>query len=125
MTLELLAGRLSVCRLDHAAQIDPLLLAPDRGFVCVARTPRETSVVCPEGLEPPGSIVEAGFRAFEVEGPIPFGVTGIVSSITSPLAAAGISVFTISTYDTDYVLVKEVRVQETISALRAEGFDLI
>jgi len=52
--------------------------------------------------------VERDWRAFEVVGPLPFGLTGVVSGLTAPLAAAGIPVFVVSTYDTDYVLVKAV-----------------
>jgi hypothetical protein len=79
-------------------------------FWSITRTPRELSVVCSEDDLPPSveENVERDWRAFEVVGPLPFSLTGVVSSLTAPLAAAGIPVFVVSTYDTDYLLVKAV-----------------
>jgi len=62
---------------------------------------------------------EKGFRLFKVEGPLDFSLTGILATLLHPLAAAGIAVFTISTYDTDYLMVKAGKLDEAISALSA------
>lgn len=81
----------------------------------------ETSVVCNAAAVPPGIQTETGWRAFVVAGPLDFGLTGILLSIAQPLAQAGISIFALSTYDTDYVLVKESNLDKAIAALVAAG----
>ena len=73
--------------------------------VSITRTPDELSIVCPEEAVPPDDVTsEDGWRALKVPGPIPFETTGVLAGIAAPLAAAGISIFAISTFDTDYVL---------------------
>jgi hypothetical protein len=122
MRLELLDGRLAVCRLDPDAPV------PDwawRGPVAsVTRVAGELSVVCAEDAPPDGVLAERGWRAYHVEGPMPFTLTGVVSSLTAPLAAAGVGVFVLSTYDTDFVLVKEADLEAASAALRAAGHEV-
>jgi len=100
--------RLAVCRFAPDAPLPAWVLHASAEFWSITRTPHELSVVCSEDDLPPSvdEKVERDWRAFEVQGPLPFGLTGVVSSLTAPLAAAGIPVFVVSTYDTDYVLVK-------------------
>lgn len=86
----------------------------------MTRTPTETSIVC----EAPPVEGEPGWRALMVEGPLDFSLTGILAGIAAPLAAAGISIFAISTFDTDYVLVKEARIDEATTVLRAAGYSV-
>jgi hypothetical protein len=62
-----------------------------------------------------------GWRALKLEGPFDFALTGIVDSVVRPLAEAGVSVFVLATYDTDYVLVGADRVESTVAILRAHG----
>jgi len=81
----------------------------------------ETSVVCDSSVVPPDVEVEAGWRAIKVLGPLDFGLTGILLSIAQPLADAGISIFALSTYDTDYVLVKESALLQALDALSSAG----
>jgi hypothetical protein len=83
----------------------------------ITRTRDELSIVCPEDAVPPDTRVETGWRALVVPGPIPFEQTGVLASIAVPLAAAGISIFAVSTYDTDYVLVREGDVERALRAL--------
>jgi hypothetical protein len=64
---------------------------------------------------------EAGWRMFNVAGPLDFGLTGVLASVAAPLAQAGISIFSIATFNTDYVLVKEAKVTEAVKALQAAG----
>ncbi|MFL6076718.1 MAG: ACT domain-containing protein [Mycobacteriales bacterium] len=122
MRLTLLDGRLAVCRLDPDEPV------PDwawRGPVAsVTRVPTELSVVCAEDAPPDGVLAERGWRAYQVEGPMPFTLTGVVSGLTAPLAAAGIGVFVLSTYDTDYLLVKDADLAAATAALRAAGHDV-
>ena len=97
---------------------------PADGFVSVTRTAGEISVVCEESLVPAGVVKETGFRALEFKGPFPFGLTGILDSVLHPLAQARIGIFAMSTYDTDYVLVKAEDLGKALTALRESGHTL-
>jgi hypothetical protein len=123
MRLILLHGLLSVCRLPVDGALPSWL--PAHGFVSITRTPDELSVVCTEDAVPPGVRCEAGWRCLAVAGPLEFGLTGVLASITAPLAEAGVSIFAISTFDTDYVLVKAERVDEAVDALRHAGHEVV
>lgn len=114
--LTLLPDKLGVCRLDSGAAL-PDWLRESGSFFSVTGTADETSLVCREELIPANCPSERGFRLFKVEGPLDFSLTGILSSLLNPLAAAGIAVFTISTYDTDYLMIKEDKLEAAISAL--------
>lgn len=116
----LLAGNYSICRLSAEAAW-PVWL-PGGGLVSVTRTTRELSVVCDSTAVPRGVQREDGWRALELAGPIPFETTGVAAAFTSPLGRDGISVFVISTYDTDYLLVKEQNLDRAINSLRAGDF---
>jgi len=100
--------RLAICRFAPDAPLPAWVLHASAEFWSITRTPRELSVVCSEDDLPPSvdREVERDWRAFEVAGPLPFDLTGVVSGLTAPLADAGIPVFVVSTYDTDYLLVK-------------------
>jgi hypothetical protein len=92
------------------------------GLTVVARTPAALSIVAPEAAVPDDVVAARGFRIIEVIGPVPFEVTGLIAGLTAPLADAGISVFPIATYDTDYLLVQDARLDHAIAALREAGF---
>jgi uncharacterized protein len=102
--------RLAICRFAPDAPLPAWALHASAEFWSITRTPHELSVVCGEDDLPPSAAekVERGWRAFEIVGPLPFALTGVVSGLTAPLAAAGVPVFVLSTYDTDYVLVRAV-----------------
>jgi hypothetical protein len=117
LNLELLEGTLAVCRLPAAGRVPSWALELHEGFVSITRTPEELSIVCPEEAVPPDTTVEEGFRALKLPGPIPFSETGVLASVAVPLAAAGISIFAVSTYDTDYVLVRESDVERALSVV--------
>jgi hypothetical protein len=121
LKLTLLPGRLAVCRLGPDA---PLPEWPRGAFVSITRTPAELSIVCDESVVPGDIVAERGWVALQLEGPIPFEVTGVAASLTTPLAANGISVFLIATYDTDWLLVKESVHARAIEVLRAAGFEV-
>jgi len=91
------------------------------GFFSVTRTHEELSIVCPESVIPVDVKQESGWRMLKVEGPLEFGLTGVLASIATPLAQAGISIFSIATFNTDYVLVKDALVAEAVKALHAAG----
>jgi hypothetical protein len=108
LTLLVRPWQLAVCRFPADSALPAWVLHAEAEFFSITRTPAELSVVCAEDDLPPSASehVERGWRALELVGPIPFSTTGIISGLTAPLAAAGIGVFVISTYDTDYLLVK-------------------
>ncbi len=121
LTLDLLPGRLAICRLPADA---PWPDQPYGDFVAVTRTASELSVVCDESAIPDGALSELGWRALRVRGPLAFEAVGVIASLSAPLASAGLPIFVISTFDTDYLLVKSADLDETICALRAEGHEV-
>ena len=117
--LRVLPDRLAVCRLDaHAAWPS----APEgRGFFSATRVGDELSVVCAEDEAPEGARIEPDWRAIEVSGPLDFGMVGVMSRLTAPLAEVEVSVFVLSTYDTDYLLVHAAALERAVMALRQAG----
>jgi hypothetical protein len=119
MNLQLLEPMLAVCRL---APKEPI---PGWAFSTgPLRTAEELSVVCAEVCVPIGIRCERGWRALKVQGPLDFGLTGILDALTDPLAKTGISIFAVSTFDTDYLLVREAQLEEALAALLAAGHTL-
>lgn len=117
LTLFLLPYRLGICRLESGSSI-PDWLQRNGSIFSITGTEDETSLVCREVLIPADCTAEKGFRALKVKGPLAFGLTGILSSLLNPLADDGISIFAISTYDTDYILIKEEVLNQSITALK-------
>lgn len=119
LSLCILPGRLAICRLPPDA---PLPEPPPRTSLWSAtRTEDELTIVLPEEAVSADWRVEMGWRCFKVLGPLDFGLTGILASLSTSLAEAGVPVFAISTYDTDYILVKEENLQKAKQALVANG----
>jgi hypothetical protein len=122
LSLLLLPERFAACRLEPGDAIpEPIRQA---SFFSVTRTPEELSIVCREADVPPGARRQTGFRAFRVEGPLDFALVGVLESLLSPLAAAEIPVLAVSTYDTDYVLVREGDLEKARLALAGVGHDV-
>jgi len=119
LTLVLMPGIYSICRLGPEAAIPGWAAGP---FVSFTRTQAELSVVCIEDNVPPDTRQEGGWCCLMVQGPLDFGLTGILASIAAPLAAAGVSIFAVSSFDTDYVLVKASALEAAIKVLRAAGY---
>lgn len=117
--LSLLAGGFAVCRLAPDAPLPEW--GRDGAFCSITRTADELSVVCPQEAVPAGVQAEPGWSALKVAGPLDLALTGIAASITRALAAAAIPVIVIATYETDYVLVKEERLEATVEALAQAG----
>ncbi len=116
-----LPERLAVCRLASDARIPAW--AQEGGFFCVIRTHDELSIVCAEDRVADGATVERGWVALQLEGPFPFSMTGVLASFVQPLAEAQIPIFAISTFDTDYVLIKRENLKEATLALSAAGHE--
>lgn len=119
MTLHLLPGRLAVCRLPPGDAVPAWTLG--HTFWSVTRTPAETSVVCPAEAVPDGVRTEPGWRALGVDGPLDFGLTGVLAALAAPLADAGVPIFVVSTYDTDYLLVPEPTLDRALATLETAG----
>ncbi|ASR35356.1 amino acid-binding protein [Prauserella marina] len=94
------------------------------GLVSVTRSPSELSVVCPAGLVPEGAKAERGWCLLSVRGPLAFTLTGIIAALSSELAAAGVALFSLSTFETDHVLVKAVDLERAVAALRKAGHEV-
>ena len=119
LTLALLPDRLAVCRLPPDAPLPPE--PPGGPLWSVTRTPHELSLVVAEDAVRDGWKAERGWCCLAVEGPLDFSLVGIMASLSAPLAEAGVSLFAVSTYDTDYVLVREESLERAIGALRDAG----
>lgn len=120
-------GRLAVARLAPDAAVPAWADAavagapPPAPLHVIARSARELSCVTAADRVPPGVRAEREFRGLEVAGPLEFSLVGILARLTAALAAASIPVLAISSFDTDWLLVRESRLAEAVSALRAAG----
>lgn len=121
LILSLAPGRLAVCRLPEGTPPAEVLSGLGPGFWALVRTPAELSLVCLEESAPAAAAVETGWRALEVTGPLDFGLTGVLASLAAPLAESGVSIFAVSTFDTDYVLVRESALETALVALTRAG----
>ena len=119
LTLSVLPDAYAICRLDPATPVPSW--AADGAFWAAVRTTDELSVVCLERAIPQPIARAGGWRILKCEGPLDFALTGIMASIAEPLAEAGVSIFPLATYDTDYVLVKESQLELAKQALTAYG----
>ena len=119
LTLCVLPGTYAVCRLDSGASVPEWATSGD--FFSVTRTADELSVVCEQSVVPEGVECEGDWRCLKVQGPLDFGLTGVLASLSLPLAEASISIFVISTYDTDYLMVKSADLERAIVELSMAG----
>jgi len=120
LPLELLADTLAICRLDARAPV-PAWAEQSSGFLTVSRTAEELSITAHQHAVPAGVPCERDYRALRVRGPLPLNLVGILAAIADPLAAAGLSIFAISTYDTDYVLIKAHDLEAALRVLERAG----
>ena len=123
LILCVLPDRLAVCRLAADAELPDWAQPGD--LLSITRTRQELSIVCAERWAPPEVVAERGWRALQVQGPLDFTLVGVLASLAQPLAQAGISLFALSTFDTDYLLVKEAALERASAALRLAGHTLL
>lgn len=122
LRLSKVPGTYAVCRLAPGASLPAWV----RGaFTSVTRTPDELSIVCDDDAVPVDIKAERRWRALRIKGPIPFEMVGVAAALISPLAEARISIFLVSTFDTDYLLVKEDVFARALDVLRDAGHDVI
>ncbi|WP_141677924.1 ACT domain-containing protein [Orenia metallireducens] len=115
LTLTVMAEELAVSRLNKDAEIPSWPLSSQ--FFSITRTKDELSIVSLTEDVPADIKSEKNWRALKVEGPLDFSMVGVLSFLATTLAQEGISIFVISTYDTDYLLVKEESLEEAIEVL--------
>lgn len=120
LALDLLPELFAVARLDPELGLPAWVQSSP--FVSVTRTPSELSVVCHESVLPPSVPAQRGLRCLGVRGPLGFSEIGVLESLARPLAEAAISIFALSTYETDYLLVSEKALATTVRALSEAGF---
>ena len=119
LNLVVVDGTFAVCRLGADATIPAWATAGH--FFSITRTADELSVVCCQDAVPEGVVGERGWRCLRVAGTIPFSVVGVLASLAAPLAEAGISVFAVSTFDTDCLLMKAADFEKAITVLQQAG----
>ena len=119
LTLELLPDVYSICRLDPQADIPSWVLEGD--FLSITRTKNELSLVCSQERVPHVVECDKGWRCIMVRGPLDLSLVGILASLTSSLAEVDISIFAISTYETDYLLVKVENLRRALLKLEEAG----
>lgn len=119
LRLSLVPGRFAICRLPAAAV--PPSPPPGAALWSLTRSAEELSLVLPEEYADRRWRVEAGYRCFVVQGPLPFSAVGILARLSGALAAAGVPLFAVSTFDTDYLLVPDEHLQAAVAALQESG----
>ena len=120
MLLQIIDGKFSVCKVENLRAVN--FHVP---WLFVGKTDAEISVVCLTVDVPHATLArEDGWRALRVAGQMDFGLTGVLAGLSSTLAQAGISIFALSTFDTDYILVKAENLDLAVSALEAKGYSV-
>ena len=124
IAFRLVPGEWAIARLPAAAPLPDWALLPG-AFVALVRTAEELSIVAPAASTPANlPSVETGWSLLQLQGPFAFSETGILASFASPLAEAGIALFAISTFNTDYLLLKTATLPAALRALAAAGHRL-
>lgn len=124
LTLTFLNGRYAVCKLNGWPDESTIASLPGR-LVFFARTDQEISLVCEERAVPAGCLsVETGWAALRLEGPLDFSLTGVLAPIASRLAEEQIPIFAVSTYDTDYLLLRQKNRERTKATLSEAGYSI-
>ncbi|MBB75494.1 MAG: hypothetical protein CMJ75_13390 [Planctomycetaceae bacterium] len=119
--LQTLADTFAICRLAAA---DPIPAWAEGGVVSITRTAEELSIVCSQQRVPQQVTHEGDWRCLRVVGPLDFSLVGVLSALSGTLAAAGISLFAISTFQTDYLLVRQTDLAAAVTSLAAAGHDV-
>ena len=123
LTLKVLSDRYCVCRLDVDANIPDWTMKSE--WFSITRTDDELSIVCKEVVVPEEIVVERGWKILKVDGVLDFALVGILSKLSQLMADNDISIFAISTYDTDYILVKEDKLKRAIEVYKENGYEVI
>jgi hypothetical protein len=120
--LAVLGDRLAICREEKDKPLPSWARAAAGGFISVTRTRDELSIIVSDQRPPADAKCERDWRLIMVKGPLDFTQVGIIAGLSGTLASAGISIFALSTYDTDYIMVKQADLERALSALRQAGY---
>ena len=120
--LSLIKEKYGICTLPNSAPIPDWAL--NESLVSITSSEKELTIVCRQDIIPSQCKCDLDWRCFKVDGSFDLNQTGVISSLSSPLADAGISIYVISTYDTDYFMVKEENVEQAISVLSNSGHSI-
>ena len=123
LRLHVLEEKFSVCKLPQFAELPHIFTRGENCFV--ARTENELSIICPEFMAPTNVQQEAGWRCIQVMGELPLSEVGVLTSLTVPLAKAGIPILAVSTFDTDYLFVMEERLIHAVQAIQKAGHEFV
>ena len=123
LTLKLLKDKYSVCRLDKNNEIPKWIF--DEEIFSITKTEDELSIVCLQDKISNDIICEKDWKILKIEGPLDFSLIGILSKISTLMANNKISIFAISTYDTDYILIKEEFIDKAIEILKSNNYNII
>ncbi|MCP4114322.1 MAG: ACT domain-containing protein [Desulfobacteraceae bacterium] len=120
LKLKLLDGDFSIHRFNESAEIPSKVF--QSGFFNINKSDEELSIVCPSSLELDSEQCNQDWSCIKVLGPLDFNLTGVLAKISGVLAEAQISIFALSTYDTDYILVKSVKAKDAVAVLEGAGY---
>jgi hypothetical protein len=123
--LTVLPDHYAVCRLNKNDQVPPWAATSTAGLSSISRTSDELSIIVVDSLAPRNVRCERDWRAFKVRGPLPFDLIGIIAGLSGTLANAGISIFALSTFETDYIMVKEIDLGRAERALRRAEYPIV
>ena len=120
--LVVLSDTLAICRLEPGQPMPSWSKPAEGEFASATRTGDELSLIVGDSRAPQGAKCERGWRVFKVQGPLDFSQVGIIAGLSGTLADSGVSIFALSTYDTDYVMVKQADFNRAMTALRQAGY---
>jgi hypothetical protein len=121
LELSLLHDTFAVCRLSPEQDVPAWVWQNKAALLSVTYTADELSIVCPQSLLSSGVQCEGSWKAIRIQGPLDFSLTGILVALAAPLAAAHIPIFALSTFDTDYILIKKEYSERARSVLEENG----
>ncbi|MGD8787805.1 MAG: ACT domain-containing protein [Phycisphaerales bacterium] len=119
LQLSLLKDSYGICKFPSDSSIPEWALKVS--LCSITRSEKELTIVCLQGIIPANTEYDSDWRCFRIGGSFDFNQIGVISSLAAPLAEAGVSIFVVSTYDTDYVLVKEEKIEQAVNVLTDNG----
>ncbi len=121
MEIKMIHEEFSVCQVEDYSFVNL-----DSGYSFIGKTDEEKSLVCLTADVPPNvTKQDDGWKAFRIQGVLDFSLVGILAKIAGVLAEHGISIFAVSTYNTDYVFIKKEKYQKSLDVLKAAGYDIV
>lgn len=120
ITLQILKDQLAVCQLEPGATLPNWVRFVSGEFISITQTLEELSIVCNQNLVPPGIKAEKNWRLIRIKGQMDFSLVGILKRVITPLSESEISIYSISTYNTDYILIKDENFERAVQMLSEE-----